>query len=117
MESIGLMSDGSSGVCIGYSIFDTNDECYAYNENACYVAATRESADAFRDACGIHSSAARMDSVMLDDLVGDFGGSIGEYAMEAAAYARFQQLAGQHNVSFEAEAYDRGGSLLVVQID
>lgn len=111
------MSDESSGVCIGYSVFDTNEECYGYNESACYVAATRESADAFRDACGIHSDAARIDSVMLDDLVGDFGGSSGEYAMEAAAYARFQQLAQQHNVTFEAEAYDRGGSLLVVQID
>ena len=111
------MSDESSGVCIGHSIFDTNEECYAYNEDACYVAATRESADVFRDACGIHSNAARIGSVLLDDLVGDFGGSCGEYAMEAAAYARFQKLAHQHNVSFEAEAYDRDGSLLIVQID
>jgi len=111
------MSDESSGVCIGYSVFDRNEECYAYNEDACYVAASRESADAFRNACDLASSAARIDSVMLDDLVGDFGCSSGEYAMEAAAYARFQQLAGQHNVSFESEAYDRSGSLMVVQID
>jgi hypothetical protein len=111
------MSDESSGVCLGYSIFDTNEECYAYNENACYVAATRESADAFRDACGIHPNAARIDSASLDDLVADFGSSSGEYAMEAAAFARFQQLAQQQGVSFEAEAYDRGGSLMVVQLD
>ncbi|MEZ6130373.1 MAG: hypothetical protein R3C59_16945 [Planctomycetaceae bacterium] len=111
------MGDEVSGVCVGYSVFDVSDECYAYNEDACYVAATRESADAFREACDIPSRAARIERVMLDDLVSDFGCSSGEYAMEAAAYARFQQLAEQHCVGFEAEAYDRSGSLMVVQLD
>lgn len=111
------MNDESSGVCLGYSVFDTDEECYSCNENACYVAATRESADAFRDACDLPLSSARIDAVSWSDLVSDFGDSSGEYAMEAATYSRFQKLAEQHDVRFEAEAYDRQGSLMVVQID
>ena len=33
---------------VGYSVFETFEECYQYNENACFIAATREAADVFR---------------------------------------------------------------------
>jgi len=111
------MSVESSGAVVGYSIFAMDEECYEYNENACYIAATGESADAFRDACDLDSAAVRIDAVVWGDLLRDFGSSRGEYAMEVEAYGRFQQLAEQHNVAYEAEAYDRSGSLMVVQID
>jgi len=117
VESVGLMSGEGFGEAVGYSVFDTNEECYEYNENACYIAAGRESAEAFREACDLSPHAARIDPVMWDDLLRDFGSSGGEYAMEADAFARFEKLARQHGVSFEADAYDRRGLLMVVQLD
>ncbi|MEQ9409656.1 MAG: hypothetical protein RIK87_18115 [Fuerstiella sp.] len=111
------MNDEAVGAVIGYSIFDEDEECYEYNENACFMAATRESADAFRETCGLSPDAARIDAVTWDDLLQDFGSSAGEYAMEAAAFARFEELAQQHKLTFEAEAYDGDESLMVVRID
>jgi hypothetical protein len=101
---------------IGYSVFDTAEDCYAYNENACYIASTQQSAREFIDVACADPADVRVDTVSWHDLVKDFGGSSGEYAMEAAAFARFQTLAAQHGVSFEAEAYDGDDSLMVVEM-
>ncbi len=111
------MSEDISVALIGYSVFDKHEECYEYNEDACYVAATRELADAFREACCVSPNAARINTVMWDDLLQDFGCSGGEYAMEAAAFARFRTLAGEHQVLFTAEPYDGDDSLMVVSIE
>ena len=32
---------------IGYLVFDTSEECYEYNENACYIAANQQAAKRF----------------------------------------------------------------------
>ena len=37
--------------------------------------------------------------------------------MSTDAFARFQSLAQEHGVSFDAEAYDGDDSLMVVKID
>ena len=46
-ESSGLMSVHDARVLIGYSVFDTSQECYEYNENACFIASTRQAAEEF----------------------------------------------------------------------
>ena len=41
------MTAESEATWIGYSVFDTSQECYEYNENACYIAANPQSAKRF----------------------------------------------------------------------
>ena len=110
------MTAESEATRIGYSVFDTSQECYEYHENACYIAANPETAKRFLDTsflpcdCEIHS-------VSWDDLLKDYGCSGGEYAVEADVFARFKSLAQQHGVTFEAEAFYGDDSIMVVEID
>jgi hypothetical protein len=116
-ESSGLMSVHDSRVLIGYSVFDTSQECYEYNENACFIASTRQAAQEFLTVACMDSRDGRVDVVNWDDLLRDYGCSGGEYAMEADAFARFRLLAAGRRISFEAEAYDGDDSLMVVEIE
>jgi hypothetical protein len=110
------MTGKNAATLIGYSVFDTSEECYEYNENACYIAANQQAAKRFLNTsffpqdCEIHS-------VSWDDLLKDYGCSCGRYAMEADALARFKSLALQHGVTFEAEPFDGDVLLMVVEID
>jgi len=110
------MTAESEATWIGYSVFDTSQECYEYCENACYIAANTQSAKRFLDTsffpgdCEIHS-------VSWDDLLKDYGCSGGEYAMEADVFARFKSLAQQHGVSFDAEVFYGDDSIMVVEIN
>jgi len=110
------MIAGSEATRIGYSVFNTSQECYEYCENACYIAANPQTAKRFLDAsffpgdCEIHA-------VSWDDLLKDYGCSCGDYAMEADAFARFKSLAQQHGVTFEAEVFYGDDSIMVVEID
>ena len=106
------MTAGSEATGIGYSVFDTSEECYEYNENACFIAATQSSAKRFLEVACVIPRYGRIDSVSWDDLLEDYGCSGGEYAMEADAFARFKSLAQQHGVTFEAEPYDGDDSLM-----
>ena len=80
------MTAESEATWIGYSVFDTSQECYEYNENACCIAANTQSAKRFLDTsffpgdCEIHP-------VSWDELLKDYGCSGGEYAMEPDACA------------------------------
>jgi len=111
------MSDDASESMIGYSLFDTSEECYEYNENACFIAATLDGVKRTLSNAMMSPRDAEFHSVFWDDLLRDYGCSGGEYAMEADAFARFRTLAQEHGVSFEAEAYDGDDSLMVVEID
>ena len=111
------MSAEDRTLLIGYSVFDTAQECYEYNENACFIASTLQSAEEFLDVACADPADGRVDAVCWNDLLRDFGCSGGEYAMEADAFARFRSLAEEHNVSFEAAAYDGDDSLMVVEIE
>ena len=111
------MSDSDSRALIGYSVFDIGQECYEYNENACYIAASSDAAQQFLEVASTAPSDARVEPVHWGDLLRDFGCSGGEYAMEANAFARFRRLAEGHAVLFEAEAYDGDDSLMVVEIE
>ena len=102
---------------IGYSVYDIGEECYEYNENACYIAATSERFSSLWKCASMVPGDARVEAVHWDDLLRDFGCSGGQYAMEADAFARFRTLAEEHTVSFDAEAYDGDDSLMVVEIE
>lgn len=106
----------SDGTLVGYSVFDASDDCYLYNENACYIAATPDRAQQFMQSAGVNSRDGRVEAVCWRDLLRDFGCSGGEYALEAKAFAVVRTLAQEHSVSFVAEAYDGDDSLMVVQI-
>ena len=110
------MSGDDMTSLVGDSVFDTGQECYESSENACFVAATQDSARQFLNVAGRDPRDGRVDAVSWGDLLRDYGCSCGDYAMEAEAFARFRSLAQAHNVSFEAEPYDGDDSLMVVEI-
>ena len=105
------------GCVIGYSIFETGEECWQYNEDACLIGDSYAAAEAFLAGGWTPTAECRIEPVTFADLLRDFGDSCGEYAMEREAFLRFEQLARQHGVRFESEPYDGDDSLLVVTID
>ncbi len=102
---------------VGYSVFETFEECYQYNENACFIAATRAAADVFRADSGTQAEDSRIDAVCFGDIMRDYGGSCGEYAMEREAFLRFRKTAELNGIHFRCGPYDGDDSLLVVEID
>jgi len=104
---------------IGFSVFDPYEECYQYNEDACFIAATREDAEEFlKDSfLLIDPAACRIDAIKFSDIMADYGASNGEYAMERDAFSRFRAVAEANGVGFSAEPYDGDDSLMVVQVD
>jgi hypothetical protein len=88
---------------IGYSAFILIDECYEYNENACYVADSPESLKAFLKDGTFNGDDYRVDKIHLNDILNDFGGSCGEFAMEPEALKRFKQVS---SVAYTVEPYD-----------
>ncbi len=110
------MTAGIDATRIGYSVFNTSEECYEYCENACYIAANLQTAKRFLDT-SFFPGDCEIRSVAWDDLRKDYGCSGGEYAMEADAFARFQSLAQQHGVTYQAEAFNGDESIMIVEIN
>ncbi len=102
---------------VGYSVFEMFEECYQYNENACFIAATRDAAEGFRDDGCTPATACRIDAVCWADIMRDYGGSSGAYAMQRDAILRFQKVAELSAISFRFEPFDGDDGLLVVEID
>ena len=102
---------------VGYSVFGTFEECDRYNENACFIAATRAAADVFRADSGTQEDESRMDAVCFGDIMRDYGGSCGEYAREREAFVRFKAPAEFNGIRFGYEPDDGDDRLLVVEID
>ncbi len=103
-------------IIIGFSGFILYEECYEYNENACYISESEDSATQFMLDCGYGKSDYRIDQVMFKDILNDFGCSCGEYAMESAAYDKFKQIAETNNIEFTVEPFDFDPTLMVVNI-
>ena len=78
---------------IGSSGFILHEECYEYNEDACYLASDKDTARNFMINCGYTDNEFRIDSISLADIMKDYGCSMGEYAMEKSAFERFQLVA------------------------
>ncbi len=111
------MSTAENETTIGYSVFETFEECYQYNENACFIADTVQNAQRFLAAGFTDASDCRVDAIKFGDIMADYGASLGEYAMEAEAFSRFKAIAAQNGVHFNAQPYDGDETLLVVEID
>lgn len=113
------MADNSE-VLIGYSAFDLHEECYEYNENACYVADSPQSLRMFLSGAMLEVNDYRIDPVKLSDILEDFGVSSGEYALEQEAFARFQQAAKTANVKYgfqkQEKWFDEQPDLYVVEV-
>jgi len=109
------MTYSESTTVIGFSAFGLFEECYEYNENACYIADSREAAEAFME--NSDTDDFRIDAVTIADIMNDYGVSSGEYAMESAAFRRFSAIAAANGIRFEAEPYDGDESLMVVNVE
>ena len=101
---------------IGYSIFETYEGCYQYNEDACFIADTRETAELFMHSAGGRAEECRIDAITFGDIMEDYGGSCGEYAMESGALTRFKRVAELNRTRFRVEPYDGDDTLAVVSI-
>lgn len=77
---------------IGYSALALYDECYEYNENACFIADSIESLKEFLKDATFNINDYRMDPIRLSDIIDDYGCSCGEFAMEPEALKRFEQV-------------------------
>lgn len=88
---------------IGYSALILFDDCYEYNENACYIADSEESLKAFLEGASLSINDYRFDAIKLSDIIDDYGCSCGEYAMEPEALKRFKQIS---DVTYTVKPYD-----------
>jgi len=101
---------------IGHSGLDLIEDCYGYNENACYIADSRESADRFmREAT--FGGEYRIEAVTLSRIMSDFGYSLGECAMEKQAFERFRAVAAAAGIRFEASTVDFSPDLTLVNVE
>ncbi len=101
---------------IGYSGYDVFEECYGYNENTCFIASTEMSARRFmRDAAV--GEEFRIEPVTLSRIMDDYGYSLGEFAMEKEAFARFRAAASEAGFRFETSNDDFGPELTVVNVE
>jgi hypothetical protein len=91
---------------IGYAAFEIQEECYEYNENACYIADTHRNIKEFLKNAMLPISEYRIDKVSFSDLINDFGCSSGEYALEEEALKRFERLAKLSGTKYEVEQYE-----------
>lgn len=110
------MSEDYKHIKIGYSGFIIFEECYEYNENACYIADTLDMAEQFMMDCGYDRSDFRIDEISINDLLNDYGYSFGEYAMEKLTFEHFKLIAKENDINYESEKFDRELDLMVVNI-
>ena len=101
---------------IGYSGYDVFEECYGYNENACYIADTEASADRFMREAALGQEY-RIEPVTLSQIMNDYGYSLGEFAMEREAFARFRDVASQAGIRFETGAVYFSPDLTLVNVE
>jgi hypothetical protein len=102
---------------IGASGFVLYEECYEYNEDACYLAGDKEAAKKFMLNCGYSESEYRIDAVSFADIMKDYGYSSGEYAMERKACSEFKRIAEENSVNYESKEFYCDSMLMVVNIN
>ena len=100
---------------IGYSGLEILEECYVYNENACFLADNQETCRRFLSDCGYESTDYRIDPISFDDIMDDYGCSCGEYAMEKRAFENFKKIAQGDAVKYSVKEFD--SSLLVINVN
>ncbi len=101
---------------IGYSGFDVFEECYGYNENACYIADSEPSAHRFmRD--DILGGEYRIEPVTISQIMDDYGYSLGEFAMESDAFSRFRRTAREAGIRFRTKTEEFFPGLTLVNVE
>lgn len=100
---------------IGYSGFDVCEECYGCNENACFIADDEASAERFMRVATIQE-VFRIEPVTLSRIMNDYGYSLGEFAMEKRAFARFRDAARESGIQSEAHPFEWDPDLTVVNV-
>ena len=101
---------------LGYSGFELFEECYGYNENACFIADTEAAAHRFMRVAP-SGSEYRIVPVMLSQMMDDYGCSLGEFAMEREAFERFRNAANEAGIRFDPSNDDFGPELTVVNVE
>jgi len=91
---------------IGYSGFHDFEQCYEYNEDACYIADTPESLQEFLSWANWPVKEYRIDPVTIAGILKDVGGSLGEYALEPNALKRFEKAAKALGIGYTVKPYD-----------
>ena len=102
---------------IGYSGFDSSEECYEYFENSCYIADTPRSADNLMRNSFSCVGPYRIDPVTIEQIMDDFGASCGDYAMEKEAFDRFKVVAEKENIRFRVNEEDPDIPLTIVEVE
>ena len=110
------MKEKNTETIIGYSGLDIFEECYGYNENACYIADSKASADRFMRVAAF-SGEYRVEPVTLSRIMDDFGYSFGEFAMEKQAFERFRAAADAAGIRFHAGPVDFTPELTLVNVE
>jgi len=108
------MTEHSKAI-IGYSGFDLFEECYGYCENACYIADTEAAAREFMEVASFNGEY-RIEPVTLSRIMDDFGYSLGEFAMEATAFARFRTVASEACIEYHTDTVDGCPDLTLVEV-
>ncbi|MBZ0110297.1 MAG: hypothetical protein K8F52_16735 [Candidatus Scalindua rubra] len=103
-------------IVIGYSGFSRLEECYEYNEDACFIADNKDTLKVFLDNCFSSHRNYRIDKVTLKEIMNDFGYSVGEYAMEPEAFKIFKNIA-KNNIEYKESKYDLDQSLTIINIE
>ncbi len=102
---------------IGYSGFDSYEECYEYFENSCYIADTPKSAENLMKNSFSRVANYRIDPVTIEQIMDDFGCSCGDYAMEKEAFDKFTAVAEKDNIRFIAKEEDTDIPLIIVKVE
>jgi len=100
----------------GYSGFILDEECYEYNENACFIAGTKSLAVEFMNNSFHSQGSYRIDPISLNEVIEDFGCSCGEFAMDTQAFTKFSEVAERNNLEYEAADLDGNSSIKIVNI-
>ena len=101
---------------IGYSGFDVDEECYGYDEDACYLADTEAAAHRFMSVASF-SGDYQIEPVTLSRIMDDFGYSFGEFTMETTAFARFCAAATEAGIEYESSVVDGCPDLTRVNVE
>ena len=100
---------------LGYSGFDVFEECYGYNENACFIADSEAAAHSFMQDAAFGSEY-RIVPVTLSQIMDDYGCSLGEFAMEREAFGAFREAANGAGIRFATEPVDFCPELTLVNV-
>ncbi len=67
--------------------------------------------------CGHDDADYKIKAISFADIMKDYGGSSGEYAMEEIAFQNFKKIAEDNGVKFRAKEFYLDSTLMVVNVN